>query len=69
MCSTLGKEKVFDRVSALFRNARAIVKANAPENEFAFATDDMTVAEQINALSALENDGIKVLSKIRISDL
>ena len=69
VCSTLGKEKVFDRVSALFRNARAIVKANAPENEFAFATDDMTVAEQINALSALENDGIKVLSKIRISDL
>ena len=69
VCSTLGKEKVFDRVSALFRNARAIVKANAHENEFAFATDDMTVAEQINALSALENDGIKVLSKIRISDL
>ena len=67
--STLDKQQVFDKISALFRNARAIVRTNAPENEFAFVTDDMTVAEQINALSSLENDGIKVLSKIRISDL
>ena len=69
VCSELDKQTVFDKVSSLFKNARTIVKANAPENEFAFATDDMTVAEQLNALSSLENDGIKVLSKIRISDL
>ena len=67
--STLGKQKVLDKVSSLFKNARSIVKANSPENEFAFAADDMTVSEQINALSALENDGIRILSKIRISDL
>ncbi len=69
VCSELDKQTVLSKVSALFRNARVIVKANAPENEFAFATDEMTVAEQTNALSALENDGIQVLSKIRISDL
>ena len=67
--STLDKQQVFDKVTSLFRNARSIVRTNAPENEFAFVTDDMTVSEQMNALAALENDGIKVLSKIRISDL
>ena len=69
MGSTLDKQQVFDKVTSLFRNARSIVRTNAPENEFAFVTDDMTVSEQMNALAALENDGIKVLSKIRISDL
>ena len=67
--STLNKQAVFEKVSGLFRNARSIVRTNAPENEFAFVTDDMSVSEQINALSALENDGVKILSKIRISDL
>ena len=67
--STLDKQAVFEKVSGLFRNARSIVRTNAPENEFAFVTDDMTVSEQINALSALENDGVKILSKIRIADL
>ena len=69
MGSTLNKQAVFEKVSALFKNARSIVRTNAPENEFAFVTDDMSVSEQINALSALENDGVKILSKIRISDL
>ena len=67
--STLSKQAVFEKVSALFKNARSIVRTNAPENEFAFVTDDMTVSEQINALSALEADNMKILSKIRISDL
>ena len=67
--STLNKQAVFEKVSALFKNTRSIVRTNAPENEFAFVTDDMSVSEQINALSALENDGVKILSKIRISDL
>lgn len=67
--SSLGKQTVTEKVSALFKNARAIVRTNAPENEFAFVTDDMVVSEQENAVNALEKDGIKVLSKIRISDL
>ncbi len=67
--SSLGKQAVTEKVTALFKNARSILRTNAPENEFAFVTDDMLVYEQENAVNALEQDGIHVLSKIRISDL
>ena len=67
--STLDKQAVFEKVFSLFKNARAIVRTNAPGNEFAFVTDDMAVSEQDNALAALVADNIQILSKIRIADL
>ena len=53
----------------LFANARAIVRADAPENEYAFVTDTMTVADQEKAAAALAASGVNIRSKIRISDL
>lgn len=67
--SDLSKQAVLDMVSALFKNARSILRTNASENEFAFVTDDMLVSEQENAITALEKNDIHVLSKIRIADL
>ncbi len=67
--SDYDKQTVMSKVSDLFTNARAIVRANAEDKEIAFVTDDMTVNSQLEAIEALEKEGIKVLSKIRISDL
>ncbi len=53
----------------LFANARAIVRADAPENEYAFVTDTMAVADQEKAAAALAASGVNIRSKIRISDL
>lgn len=63
------RQAVFGMASELFRNPRVIVRANAAENELAFVTDEMTVKEQQNAIARLEENGVKVMSKIRISDL
>ena len=63
------KTAVFDKAMELFSNARAILRANAPENEFAFVTDTMTVSQQEKALKALAECGAVIKSKIRISDL
>ncbi len=67
--STLDKQTVIEKVASLFRNSRSIVRTNAPENEFAFVTDSMVVNRQEEAIAALEQDKIHVLSKIRIADL
>ncbi len=67
--SNLSKQEVMKKAADLFVNARAIVRTNAPENEIAFVTDEMMVTEQERAVAALEEAGIQVVSKIRISDL
>lgn len=66
---TDNKQAAFNKAMELFSNARTIMKANAPENELAFVTDVMTVSQQEKSVRALEDEGIKVKSKIRISDL
>lgn len=63
------KQNAFNKALELFSNARALVRANAGENELAFVTDEMTVSQQEESVKALEEAGHKVLSKIRISDL
>ncbi len=56
-------------VSAMLPEVRFIARNEAPADEFAFTTGAMTVADQEKAVAELEEKGIKVLSKIRISDL
>ncbi len=63
------KQNAFNKALELFSNARALVRANAGENELAFVTDEMTVSQQEKSVKAFEESGYKVLSKIRISDL
>ena len=52
-----------------FGDIHILHKASAPENEFAFITEPMTVAEIDAKLAGLKAEGIKVTSKIRIGDL
>ncbi len=67
--SSLSKQEVTEKITSLLLNAREIVRANAADNEYAFAVDEMTVADREKALAALTDSGIRVLSKIRIADL
>lgn len=63
------RQTAFNKAMELFPNTRAIVRSNAPENEFAFVTDAMTVSQQEKALKQLAESGAEIKSKIRISDL
>lgn len=65
----ISKQVLTEKVQTLFPNAREIVRANAASDEYAFATEEMTVGAREKALAALEEGGVQVLSKIRISDL
>ena len=65
----ISKQALTEKVQTLFPNAREIVRANAASDEYAFATEEMTVGAREKALAALEEGGVQVLSKIRISDL
>ncbi len=67
--SALDKKQVKQKVKELFNNAHTISRTDSAENEYAFVTDSMVVADQQKAAAALEESGIKVLSKIRIADL
>ena len=69
LSGNLPKQKISELVNTLFVNPREIVRSNAKPNEVAYAADDMTVEAQEKAMAALEENGIEVLSKIRISDL
>ena len=69
LSGNLPKQKISELVNTLFVNPREIVRSNAKPNEVAYAADDMTVEVQEKAMAALEENGIEVLSKIRISDL
>lgn len=63
------KQSAINKIVELFQNPRTIMKANASENEIAFVIDPMTVSAQENAIKTLEQSGVTVKSKIRISDL
>lgn len=67
--SAIDKQTLTEKIKALFGEVKFLAKANAPENEYAFVTGEMVVAEQQNAIDELEKNGIKILSVIRISDL
>lgn len=54
-----------DMVNEIFGNVYVIAK----DKELAVATDLMTIADIENNIQKLERKGVKVLSKIRISDL
>lgn len=53
----------------IFGNVSTITKNDAPENEVAFVTEKMPYGEFSEKSKALENDGVKILSSIRIGDL
>ncbi len=53
----------------IFGNVSTITKNDAPENEVAFVTEKMPFGEFSEKSKALENDGVKILSSIRIGDL
>ena len=53
----------------IFGNVSTITKNDAPENEAAFVTEKMPFGEFSEKSKALENDGVKILSSIRIGDL
>ncbi len=59
----------YNKAEALFGEIHLIHKALAPENEIAFITEPMTVAEIDEKLAQLEEQGVKVASRIRIGDL
>lgn len=53
----------------IFGNVSTITKNDAPENEVAFVTEKMPFGEFSEKSKALENNGVKILSSIRIGDL
>ncbi len=53
----------------IFGNVSTITKNDAPENEVAFVTEKMPYGEFSEKSKTLENDGVKILSSIRIGDL
>lgn len=53
----------------IFGNVSTITKNDAPENEVAFVTEKMPFGEFSEKSKALENDGVKIISSIRIGDL
>ena len=53
----------------IFGNVSTITKNDAPENEVAFVTEKMPYGEFSEKSKVLENDGVKILSSIRIGDL
>ena len=59
----------FEKATELFIGVKPLTRNGAKENEFAFTTGDMKESDIEKAIKALEDNGIKVLSKIRISDL
>jgi homoserine dehydrogenase len=59
----------FEKATELFIGVKPLIRNGAKENEFAFTTGDMKESDIEKAIKALEDNGIKVLSKIRISDL
>lgn len=62
-------ENVIAQAEGIFGDVCVISKSNIPEGETAFVTKKMPYGEFIEKLSSLEQDGIKVLGKIRIGDL
>ncbi|MBQ3928691.1 MAG: homoserine dehydrogenase [Clostridia bacterium] len=62
------KQAALAQIQELFNDVHMIVRADAPENEIAFATGVMTVEEQQSAIRKLALTGVEVKAKIRIAD-
>ncbi len=60
---------IIGKAEKLFGEVTVITKDGAPESESAFVVREMPYGEFNEKLKALESDGVKVLSTIRIGDL
>ncbi len=67
--STDDKAAAAARIKELFSSAHAIVYSEAPSDELAFVTGDMSVKQQDEAIKQLCEGSTKLLSRIRVSDL
>ena len=63
------KSAALQKAAEYFSDVRPLTRADEDENEFAFTTGEIKVSDADKAVAELEQAGIKVLSKIRISDL
>lgn len=62
-------EEAIEKVKGCFADVKLLTRNGAPQNEFAFTTGNMKSSDIENAVKAIGENGINVLSKIRISDL
>ncbi len=62
-------ESALIKVKDLFGDIRVLSIENKAENEFAVITPKLSIDKISDCLSKLNNDGVTVLSKIRIGDL
>ncbi len=58
-----------EKVKGFFTDVKPLTRNGAPKNEFAFTTGNMKSSDIENAVKAAGENGIRILSKIRISDL
>ncbi len=66
---TQDKTAAANQAAELFRDAKALSRADEAADEFAFTTGIMMVSEVSAAIEQLEKAGMTLLSRIRISDL
>ena len=62
-------ENALAQAESVFGEVEVINKADAPAGELAFVTKQLSYGEVLDKIAALEETGVKVLSKIRIGDL
>lgn len=58
-----------NKAKEFFADVKPLTRNGASENEFAFTTGNMKASDIENAVRALSENGVKVLSRIRVSDL
>ncbi len=63
------KKAALAKATELFGEVNELVRTNAPENEVAFITGDVVVADRDKAVETLKANGVEVKSIIRVSDL
>ena len=59
----------FEKANELFAGVKVLTRNGAKENEFAFTTGDMKESDIEKAVKALEDSGVKVLSKSHFRSL
>lgn len=62
-------DDIISKAQKLFGDVTVITKDASPENEKAFVVKEMPYGEFTDKAAALESDGVKVVSSIRIGDL
>lgn len=62
-------ENAYEKAQSVFGNITKIEKDDAPAGQTAFVTEEMPYGEILEKIEALKNDGVNVLSKIRIGNL